>query len=61
MGKPIFVTTVAALIDALKDLPQDAGVIGASPPFDGVKVVPQSNGKVLLIADRERAYESKAA
>lgn len=46
------VKTVADLIDALKKLPGDTPVIGAESSADGVKVIPQHSGSVLIASAR---------
>jgi hypothetical protein len=45
--------TVGELIAALSKIPPETIPIGIEPPFDGIKVVPQTNGKVLFGRPRE--------
>ena len=40
--------TVAELIAELQKLPPETIPISIDPPFDGVKIVGQENGKVLF-------------
>jgi hypothetical protein len=44
--------TVGELIEALSKLPPETVPIGIDPPFDGIKLVVQHNGKVLLCRPR---------
>ncbi len=49
MGPPMTVyKTVGELIEALKELPADAQPISLHPPFDGVRLVPQDSGHILI-------------
>lgn len=50
--------TAGQLIDILSKLDPDTVVMTIDPPFDGVKVVPQGDGKALIC--RPRAPESKS-
>jgi hypothetical protein len=56
----MIVTTVADLIRELSKLPANTVPISLEPPFTGVKIVQQDNGKVLLSSPRagERHVES---
>ncbi len=42
--------TVAELIEALKALPPDTVPISLDPPFAGVEIVPQEDGRSVLLA-----------
>lgn len=44
------VKTVSELIAVLSELPGDMVPIGMQPPFNGVTVFPQDNGRQVLIA-----------
>lgn len=49
----IVVSNVGELIEALKLFPEDAGIYTMEPPFDGLAIVPQSDGALLFIRPRE--------
>lgn len=50
----IFCKTVGELRAELAKLPDDCVPISLEPPFDGVLLVPQNDGKVLFATQRDR-------
>lgn len=48
MSDAIICRTAAELIDALKKLPPETGIFTSEPPFTGVMIVPQDDGKMLF-------------
>jgi hypothetical protein len=55
--EPIICRTVGELIEALKTLPAETIPYSIAPPFDGVKIVPQTNGYALIAATREHSKD----
>lgn len=54
---PMIASNVGELVAHLKTLDQTARVLSIDPPFDGVKLVPQDSGAILIC--RPRAPEFK--
>lgn len=49
---PIICKTVGELIEALKTLPPETIPYSVEPPFNGISIVRQDDGYVLLAATR---------
>lgn len=58
----MIIRTVGELIKELEKLPSSTIPISLEPPFDGIKLVPQGNGKVLFSSPpcEARAHKSIA-
>jgi hypothetical protein len=60
--EPFKALTVKDLIAGLAAFPQDAVLMGNFPPFNGVKVVPQTgSGLVAIFSDQDGYREVKQA
>lgn len=64
--KPVICRNAGELIKALAEFEAGATVFASEPPFTGIKLVPQSNGKLLIASlydtEEGRAYrDAKAA
>lgn len=60
MSDTVICRTAAELIEALKKLPPDTGIYTREPPFTGVSVVPQGDGKLLFAPPRPEPLKSVA-
>jgi hypothetical protein len=49
----MIIKSIAVLIEELKKLPQDSVPVASEPPFEGVRLVPQPDGKVLIASLRD--------
>lgn len=60
-AKPSSVGTVKSLISELRKFPPDAKVFGEHPPFDGVRIIPQHSGAVLIASFPSQTAAKKKA
>jgi hypothetical protein len=52
--------TVGDLITALSEMPADTAVIGETPDWPGVRLIPQDTGNLLLCSPRLSPMHSKS-